>query len=90
MDYGIHKPDRLIRRSFIKGGLAMASKPYKQLGCLDVDPKGECAFQVRAETEDEVMRLVAEHAKVCHKMTAIPPDMAAKVKGAIKTVPVNV
>ena len=68
----------------------MASKPYKQLGCLDVDPKGECAFQVRAETEDEVMRLVAEHAKVCHKMTAIPPDMAAKVKGAIKTVPVTV
>jgi len=68
----------------------MPSKSYKQLGCLDVDPKGECAFQVRAETEDEVMRLVAEHAKVCHKMTAIPPDMAAKVKGAIKTVPVTV
>ncbi|HEX3203237.1 MAG TPA: DUF1059 domain-containing protein, partial [Nitrospiraceae bacterium] len=82
--------ESVIRRSFIKGGVPMASKPYKQLGCLDVDPKGECAFQVRAETEDEVMRLVAEHAKVCHKMTAIPPDMAAKVKGAIKTVPVNV
>ena len=39
----------------------MAKKQYKQLGCLDVDPKGGCAFQVRAETEDEVMRLAGEH-----------------------------
>lgn len=68
----------------------MATKQYKQLGCLDVDPKGQCAFEVRAETEDEVMRLVAEHGKVCHQMTSIPPDMAAKVKTAIKTVSVNV
>ncbi|MGH7233724.1 MAG: DUF1059 domain-containing protein [Nitrospiraceae bacterium] len=68
----------------------MATKQYKQLGCMDVDPKGQCAFQVRAETEDEVMRLVAEHGKACHKMTTIPPEMAAKVKAAMKTVPVNV
>jgi len=67
----------------------MATKQYKQLGCLDVDPKGECGFQVRAETEDEVMRLAGEHAKACHKMTSMPPEMAAKVKSAIKTVPVN-
>jgi predicted small metal-binding protein len=26
----------------------------------------------------------AEHAKMAHKMMAIPPDMAAKVKAAIK------
>ena len=68
----------------------MSTKQYKQLGCLDVDPKSECAFQVRAETEEEVMRLTGEHAKVCHKMSSIPPDMAAKVKAAIKTVPVSV
>jgi predicted small metal-binding protein len=68
----------------------MATKQYKQLGCLDVDPNGQCAFQIRAETEDEVMRLVAEHGKSCHKMASIPPDMAAKVKAAIKTVPVSV
>jgi predicted small metal-binding protein len=54
-----------------------------------VDPKTECALQVPAETEDEGMRLTGEHAKVCHKMSSIPPDMAAKVK-AIKTVPVSV
>jgi predicted small metal-binding protein len=68
----------------------MPTKQYQQLGCMDVDPKGQCAFQVRAETEGEVMRLVAEHGKACHNMTSIPPEMAAKVKAAIKTVPVNV
>jgi predicted small metal-binding protein len=67
----------------------MAKQQYKQLGCLDVDPKGGCAFQVRAETEDEVMRLAGEHAKVAHKLSSLPPDMAAKVKGAIKTVTVD-
>jgi predicted small metal-binding protein len=68
----------------------MAKKDYKQLGCLDVDPKGGCAFQVRAATEDEVMRLAGEHAKVAHKVSSLPPDMAAKVKAAIKTVTVDV
>jgi predicted small metal-binding protein len=68
----------------------MEARQYKQLGCLDVDPSAHCAFQIRAETEDEVMRLVAEHGKVCHQMTSIPPEMATKVKAAIKTVSVNV
>ena len=68
----------------------METRQYKQLGCLDVDPSGRCAFQLRAETEDEVMRLVAEHGKVCHQMTSIPLEMATKVKAAIKTVSVNV
>jgi len=68
----------------------MPAKNYKKLGCMDVDPKGGCAFEVRAETEDEVMRLTGEHAKAIHKMTAFPPEMASKVKSAIKTVSVNV
>jgi predicted small metal-binding protein len=68
----------------------MADKQYKQLGCLDVQPSGGCGFQVRAETEAELMQLVATHAKQCHKLDSIPPEMAAKVKAAIKTVPVTV
>ncbi|TKS58601.1 MAG: hypothetical protein EWM72_02897 [Nitrospira sp.] len=68
----------------------MANKQYKQLGCLDVDPKAGCAFQVRAETEAEVLQLGAMHAKQCHKMESLPPEMAAKVKAAIKTVTVTV
>jgi len=68
----------------------MATKQYKQLGCLDVDPKAGCAFQVRAEKETEVLQLVAMHAKQCHKLESVPPEMAAKVKAAIKTVTVTV
>ena len=68
----------------------MATKQYKKLGCMDVDPNGGCAFEVRAETDDEILRLVADHGKTVHKMTHIPPEMAAKVKAAIKTVSVNV
>lgn len=67
----------------------MARKTYKQLGCLDVDPNGGCAFMVRAETEDEVMRLTGDHAKVAHKMSSPPPDVLAKIKAAIKTVTVE-
>jgi predicted small metal-binding protein len=50
--------------------------------------EGGCAFEVRP-TDAEIMRLVADHGRVVHKMTAIPPDMAAKVK-ADQTVTVNV
>ncbi len=68
----------------------MSSKQYKKLGCLDVNPMGGCAFEVRAETEDEVMRLVGDHAKTMHKMTNVSPEMAAQIKGSIKSVTVNV
>jgi len=68
----------------------MANKEYKKLGCLDVDPAGGCAFEVRAETEDEVMRMVGDHGKTMHKMTTVPPDVIAKIKGAIKNVSVKV
>jgi predicted small metal-binding protein len=68
----------------------MASKQYKKLGCLDVNPQGGCAFEVRAETEDEVMRMVGDHARTMHQMGNPSPDVAAKIKGAIKTVSVNV
>ena len=68
----------------------METKQYKQLGCLDVNPQGDCAFQVRAATEEEVLRLGAEHAKHCHSAEMLPPDMAQQVNAAIKTVTVNV
>jgi predicted small metal-binding protein len=68
----------------------MANKQYKQLGCLDVQPAGGCGFQVRAETEAELFQLVAMHAKQCHKLDSLPPEMAAKAKAAVKTVTVTV
>ena len=68
----------------------MAQKQYKQLGCLDVDPNCGCAFVVRAESEEEVMRIASEHGKLAHQMSDIPPEMAAKVKSAIKSVADNI
>lgn len=68
----------------------MAAKQYKKLGCLDVSPAGGCAFEVRAETEEEVMRMVGDHAKSMHNMQSVPADVVAKIKGAIKAVTVQV
>ncbi len=68
----------------------MANKQYHKLGCMDVDPEGGCAFEVRAETEDEVMRLAADHAKHKHGMTSPPPEVVKKIKASIKTVSVSV
>jgi len=68
----------------------MATKEYKQLGCLDVQPSGSCGFQVRTETEAELLQMVASHAKQCHKMESIPQEMIDQVKAAIKTVTVTV
>ena len=60
------------------GGLTMA----KVLRCGDLMPG--CNAVIEGKDEAEVMTKGAEHAKTVHKMTAIPPDMAAKVKAAIK------
>jgi predicted small metal-binding protein len=68
----------------------MATKQYRKLGCLQVNPTGGCAFEVQAETEDEVMRLTGEHARAAHNMTSIPPETASKLRSMIQAVTVNV
>ena len=42
-----------------------------------------CGHVVRAESEEEIMRLAAEHAKQVHGITEIDEDMARKVRAAI-------
>jgi predicted small metal-binding protein len=54
----------------------------KKLRCRDVGV--DCDAEIVGETEDEVMTKCAEHAKTVHGMTEISPEMAAKVKAAIK------
>jgi predicted small metal-binding protein len=54
----------------------------KVLRCGDLMPG--CNAVIEGKDEAEVMAKGAEHAKTAHKMTAIPPDIAAKVKAAIK------
>jgi predicted small metal-binding protein len=54
------------------------------IACKDVDVKSNCNFVATANTEDELLSKVAQHAKEAHGMTAIDADTAAKVKAAIK------
>jgi len=56
----------------------------KLLLCRDVGV--DCDAEIRAETEEELMRKIAEHAKTAHGMTTISPETAAKVKAAIRDV----
>ena len=54
----------------------------KVLRCGDVVPG--CAAVIEGKDEAEVMAKGAEHAKTAHQMATIPPEVAAKVKAAIK------
>jgi len=54
----------------------------KVLRCGDLMPG--CNTVIEGKDEAEVMAKGAEHAKTAHNMTAIPADVAAKVKAAIK------
>jgi predicted small metal-binding protein len=53
----------------------------KVLKCGDVVPG--CKTEIRADSEHEVLRNAAEHAKTDHHMESIPPEVLSKVKGAI-------
>jgi predicted small metal-binding protein len=54
----------------------------KQLRCGDLMPG--CNAVIEGKDEAEVMTKGAEHAKQAHGMSTIPPDVAQKVKAAIR------
>jgi predicted small metal-binding protein len=54
----------------------------KVLKCSDVNPG--CNHEIRCDSEHDVLRKAAEHAKTAHQMESIPPDVLSKVKGAIR------
>lgn len=54
----------------------------KVLRCRDVGP--DCDFVARGATVEEIMQQAAVHAKAVHGMVTIPPELAGKVKAAIK------
>ena len=54
----------------------------KVIRCRDVGM--DCDFEARAETEEEILKQVAEHAGTTHNMTEISEDVLAKVRAAIK------
>ena len=53
----------------------------KVLDCGDVVP--ECKAGITGDSEHDVLRKAADHAKTAHNMESIPPDVLSKVKGAI-------
>ncbi|HEU4369655.1 MAG TPA: DUF1059 domain-containing protein [Methylomirabilota bacterium] len=54
----------------------------KKLRCGDVVPG--CAAVMEGKDEAEVLGKAAEHAKTAHGLASIPPEVAGKVKAAIK------
>ena len=56
----------------------------KQLRCRDVGMN--CDFETQGDTEDEVLKQAAAHARTAHQITDMTPELAAKVRGAIRTV----
>ena len=54
----------------------------KVLRCSDVG--FDCGFEIRADTEEELMKKVAEHAAEVHDIKEVSEEVAAKVKAAIR------
>jgi predicted small metal-binding protein len=54
----------------------------KVLRCRDVGM--DCDYEARAETEEEILKKVAEHAGTTHNMTEISEEVLAKVLAAIQ------
>ncbi len=52
--------------------------------CVDIGY--ECGYETMAESDEEMMGKVAEHAKQVHDLDPIPPEVVEKVKGAIREV----
>jgi len=51
--------------------------------CKDIGMN--CGFEIKnASSKDEVMKLVAVHAKETHKMDAVSPDLSTKIMSKIK------
>jgi predicted small metal-binding protein len=54
----------------------------KQIACGDVVPG--CAFEASAPTEQELLQKVTQHARDSHGVLDVTPELAAKVKSAIR------
>jgi predicted small metal-binding protein len=56
----------------------------KQLRCRDLGMN--CDFEARGNTEEEVLQQASAHARAVHQIAGMSPDLADKVRGAIRTV----
>ncbi len=54
----------------------------KVLRCADVG--ANCDFVATGNSEQEILQQVAEHARSAHNITEVTPEMADKVRAAIR------
>ena len=65
----------------------MTKGEFKQFNCSDIGM--DCGFQVRAKTEEEVMKHAKLHAADAHGFKDVPKEMADNIRSKIKTVKVD-
>jgi predicted small metal-binding protein len=73
--------DSLKAYDFGPTHLARRPPMTKVLKCSDVTPG--CNFEIRGNSEDEVLKKANEHAKTAHNMQNMPPDVLSKARAAI-------
>ena len=56
----------------------------KELRCRDIGMN--CDYKANGNTEEEVLQQASAHARTAHQITEMPPELAAKVRAAIRTV----
>ena len=54
----------------------------KVLHCSDVVPN--CDYVAKGESEQEVLQQAAEHARTAHNVGEVTPELADKVRSAIR------
>jgi len=62
---------------------AQETEKAKYIACAEIVP--DCSFTASALTEEELLTLVAAHAAHDHGIKEMSPELAAKVKSAIKS-----
>jgi predicted small metal-binding protein len=45
-----------------------------------------CDYKANGNTEEEVLQQASAHARTAHQITEMPPELAAKVRAAIRSV----
>ncbi len=56
----------------------------KSISCADEG--SDCGWSATAETEEELLGKVAEHAKAEHKDLEVTPELVEKIKSLIKDI----
>ena len=72
-----------VQANIFERGIKMSeNKEAMYIACASIVP--DCPFTASAATEAELMKKVAAHAAHDHKISEVSPELAAKVKAAIK------